>query len=136
MRGITAQEGRASDAVGGPFRRKVGEASDAHAMREPAIDGACSELATDNRLVGSSSPPSPPLSLQAGTLLSAQSTRLIIVWLEVRILPAPPHSPIQTEISRCLANSAELVGFRAGALSLLTIGLSVIGLFDAAVSAP
>ena len=43
----------------GPFRRQVGEASDAHAMREPAIDGGCSELATDNRLVGSSSSPSP-----------------------------------------------------------------------------
>jgi hypothetical protein len=27
-------------------------------MRERAIDGGCSELATDNRLVGSSSPPS------------------------------------------------------------------------------
>jgi hypothetical protein len=47
----------------GPFRRQVGGASDAHAMREPAIDGDCSELATDNRLVVSSSPPSPPLSL-------------------------------------------------------------------------
>ena len=55
--------------------------------------------------------------------------------LEVRVLPAPPRSPIQTEISRCHANSAELAGFRAGAFSLLTIGLSVIGLFDAAVSA-
>jgi hypothetical protein len=32
------------------------------AMRGPAIDGGCSKLATDNRLVGSSSPPSPPLS--------------------------------------------------------------------------
>jgi hypothetical protein len=46
----------------------------------------------------------------------------IIVWLEVRVLPAPPRSPVQTEISRCSANSAELVGFPAGTLSLLTIG--------------
>ena len=45
--------------LSGPFRRQVGEASDAHAMREPAINGGCSELASDNRLVGSSSPPSP-----------------------------------------------------------------------------
>jgi hypothetical protein len=45
--------------LSGPFRRQVGEASDAHTMREPVIDGGCSELATDNRLVGSSSPPSP-----------------------------------------------------------------------------
>jgi hypothetical protein len=42
-------------ALSGPFRRQVGEASDAHAMREPASDGGCSELATNNRLVGSSS---------------------------------------------------------------------------------
>ena len=42
----------------GPFRWQLGEASNAHAMREPAIDGGCSELATDNRL-RSSSPPSP-----------------------------------------------------------------------------
>jgi hypothetical protein len=42
-----------------PFRRQVGEASDTHPMRQLAIDGGCSELATDNRLVGSSSPRSP-----------------------------------------------------------------------------
>jgi hypothetical protein len=35
-------------------------------------------------------------------------TRLIITWLEVRVLPAPPRSPIQTEISRCRANSVLL----------------------------
>jgi hypothetical protein len=52
------------EAESGPFRRHVGEASDAHAMRGPAIDGGCSKLATDNRLVGSSSPPSPPVSPQ------------------------------------------------------------------------
>ena len=72
-------------------------------------------------------------SPQAGRLLIGQ--RLIIVWLEVRVLPAPPRSPIQTEISRCHANSAEPPGFRASALSLLTTGWNVTGLFDAAVSA-
>jgi hypothetical protein len=37
-------------------------------------------------------------------------------------LRQPPRSPIQTEISWCRANSAEYLGFRAGLLSLLTIG--------------
>ncbi len=37
-----------------------------------------------------------PTSL--GPLVNAQSTWLIIVWLEVRVLPAPPHSPSRTEI--------------------------------------
>jgi heme-degrading monooxygenase HmoA len=37
-------------------------------------------------------------------------TPLIIAWLEVRVLPAPPRSPTQTEISRCRANRAELMG--------------------------
>jgi len=41
--------------------------------------------------------------------------------LEVRVLPAPPRSPVQAEISQCPANRAELPDFRAGALSLLTI---------------
>ena len=36
----------------------------------------------------------------------------IIVWLEVRVLPAPPRSLAQTEISPFIANSAELAGFR------------------------
>jgi hypothetical protein len=51
-----------------------------------------------------------------------QSWRLIIVWLEVRVLPAPPHSPLQTEISQSPTNSPELAGFREGPLSLLTSG--------------
>jgi hypothetical protein len=46
----------------------------------------------------------------------------ITAWLEVRVLPAPPRSPIQTEIFLGHANGAELAGFRADALSLLTIG--------------
>jgi hypothetical protein len=54
--------------------------------------GQCSEVAADNRLVASSSPPS-------------LRWRLITAWLEVRALPAPPRSPIQTEISRCRATS-------------------------------
>ena len=39
------------------------------------------------------------LSANRAGLLNAQSWRLIIVWLEVRVLPAPPRSPTQTEIS-------------------------------------
>jgi len=30
-----------------------------------------------------------------------------MVWLEVRVLPAPPRSLTRTEISRCRPNSAE-----------------------------
>jgi AraC-like DNA-binding protein len=37
-----------------------------------------------------------------------KGSRQIIVWLEVRVLPAPPRSPTQTEIARCPANWAEL----------------------------
>jgi hypothetical protein len=54
--------------LAGPFRRQVGEASDTHAMREPASDGGCSELATDNRLVGSSSKQRFPGVVQIGQL--------------------------------------------------------------------
>ena len=45
-------------------------------------------------------------------LLNAQSWRLIIVWLEVRVLPAPPRSLKQTEISGFGVNSPELAGIR------------------------
>jgi transposase len=38
------------------------------------------------------------LSGNRAGLLNAQSWRLIIVWLEVRVRPAPPHSPSRTEI--------------------------------------
>ena len=34
---------------------------------------------------------------------AASELRLIIVWLEVRVLPAPPHSLPQTEISPIVA---------------------------------
>jgi uncharacterized protein (DUF1330 family) len=64
------------------------------------------------------------------------SGRLITAWLEVRVLPGPPRSSIQTEISRCRANSAELVGFRAGTLVSAYDRLNVTGVFDAAVSVP
>ena len=46
------------------------------------------------------------------------SQELIIVWLEVRVLPAPPRSLTQTEISRFIANSPELAGIRRRILSL------------------
>ena len=39
-------------------------------------------------------------------------------WLEVRVLPSPPRSPAQTEISRFSANSPELAAIRARILSL------------------
>ena len=58
-----------------------------------------------------------PSANRAG-LLNAQSWRLIIVWLEVRVLPAPPRSPAQTEISRFRANRSELAAIRARILSL------------------
>jgi hypothetical protein len=38
-------------------------------------------------------------------------------WLEVRVLPAPPRSLTQTEISRFSANSPELAGILARVLS-------------------
>jgi hypothetical protein len=44
------------------------------------------------------------LSANRAGVLNAQSWRLIIVWLEVRVLPAPPRSPAQTGISRFSAN--------------------------------
>jgi hypothetical protein len=39
-------------------------------------------------------------------------------WLEVRVLPAPPRSLTQTEISQFIANCPELAGFRVCASSL------------------
>jgi hypothetical protein len=38
------------------------------------------------------------------------SQELIIVWLEVRVLPAPPRSLAQTEISRLVLNSPRTSG--------------------------
>ena len=45
------------------------------------------------------------------------SQQLIIVWLEVRVLPAPPRSPAQTEIFQFSANSPEPAGIRAPILA-------------------
>jgi hypothetical protein len=59
-------------------------------------------------------------SYRAG-VLNAQSWRLIIVWLEVRVLPAPPRSRHQTEISRFFMKSPELAGIRARILSLQAV---------------
>ena len=61
-----------------------------HEIPTSGAVGQCSELAADNRLVASSSPPSP-------------RWQLITAWLEVRVLLGPPHRPVQTEISRCRA---------------------------------
>ena len=52
------------------------------------------------------------LSANRAGVLNAQSWRLIIVWLEVRVLPAPPRSLKQTEISGFGVNSPELAGIR------------------------
>ena len=46
---------------------------------------------------------------------------MIIVWLEVRVLPAPPRSLKQTEISPFGVKSPELAGIRARILSLQTV---------------
>ena len=40
------------------------------------------------------------------------------VWLEVRVLPAPPRSPAQTEICQFNANRPELAAICARILSL------------------
>jgi hypothetical protein len=42
----------------------------------------------------------------------------IIIWSEVRVLPAPPRSPAQTGISRFSANRPELAAICARILSL------------------
>ena len=39
---------------------------------------------------------------------------LITVWLEVRVLPAPPRTPIRTGVSWSLTNSAHFAGVSAG----------------------
>src|SRR6516225_10486733 len=54
--------------------------------------------------------------------------RLIIVWLEVRVLPGPPRSPAQTEISRFSANSPELAAIRH-AFCLCTLPIELRGPF-------
>ena len=79
------------------------------ALRQPVAD---------NRLVASSSPPSP-------------RWRLITAWLEVRVLSGPPRSLAQTEISRFFMKSPKLAGIPVRILSLQCVdGIS------GAVSAP
>jgi hypothetical protein len=80
-------------ALSGPFRRQVGEASDAHAKREPAIDGGCSELAADNRLVGGSSPPSP--TTQSCSLVHTHVTRVEVQPDRLVIHLAEPPSTLE-----------------------------------------
>jgi hypothetical protein len=58
------------------------------------------------------------LSANRAGVLNAQSWRLIIVWLEVRVLPAPPRSPAQTGISRFSANRPEQAAICPRILSL------------------
>ena len=58
------------------------------------------------------------LSANRAGVLNAQSWRLITAWLEVRVLPAPPRTPAQTEISQFSANSPELAAIRARIVSL------------------
>jgi hypothetical protein len=42
----------------------------------------------------------------------------ITVWFEVRVLPAPPRSLVQAEISRLVANSPELAGIRVRSFAI------------------
>ena len=37
----------------------------------------------------------------------------ITVWMEVRVLPAPPRSPMRTDVSRSLTNSPQFAGVSA-----------------------
>ena len=53
------------------------------------------------------------LSANSAGVLNAQSWRLIIVWLEVRVLPTPPRSLMQKEICRFLASRPDFAGVRA-----------------------
>jgi hypothetical protein len=68
------------------------------------------------------------LSANRAGVLNAQSWRLIIVWLEVRVLPAPPRSLAQTEISRFVANSPELAAIRIRNLAPLPLSSVACGL--------
>jgi hypothetical protein len=56
------------------------------------------------------------------------TAKTITVWLMVRILPAPPRSLTQTEISRFLTNSPELEGF-VGAFCFCKLSIGFQGRF-------
>jgi hypothetical protein len=59
------------------------------------------------------------------------------LWRPVRLrLRPPPRSPLQTEISRLVANSPELAGIRVRILSLQAVELDFTCRFGAFVSAP
>src|SRR5258708_21176209 len=49
-----------------------------------------------------------------GLPLNGRSRPLITVWLEVRILPGPPRSPMRTDVSPSLTNSPQFAGVFAG----------------------
>src|SRR5207245_8525192 len=58
------------------------------------------------------------LRSRRGSLITAwlrfESFQLITVWLEVLVLPAPPRSPMQTDVSRSLTNGPQFAGISAG----------------------
>jgi hypothetical protein len=66
------------------------------------------------------------MAASPGSLVS----RAITVWLEVRVLPAPPRSLVQTEISRLVPNSPELAGIR------VILSLQAVDWISRAVLAP
>jgi hypothetical protein len=43
-----------------------------------------------------------------------QARRAITVWLEVRVLPGPPRSPMRNAVSRSLTKSPQFAGIFAG----------------------
>jgi hypothetical protein len=91
-----------------------------------------------NRYGRSTNPPK--LSRRANSGMNREISvwgwRLIIVWLGVRVLPAPPHNPIQTEIFRCRANRAVPAGFLCGPFVSADGRPNVTAFFAAVVSAP
>jgi hypothetical protein len=42
-----------------------------------------------------------------------RARRAITVWLEVRVLPGPPRSPVRTDVSRSLTNRPQFAGIFA-----------------------
>src|SRR5258708_20464926 len=56
--------------------------------------------------------------------LNGWSRPLITVWLEVRILPGPPRSPMRTDVSRSLRNSPQFAGIFAGSNAGRTVSVA------------
>jgi hypothetical protein len=69
------------------------------------------------------------------SFVMAHSWRLIIIWLEVRVLPAPPHSLVGTEIFSLSANSPRTGAIRARILSLRPVDW-IYGALSAPLSLP